>query len=243
MRRLLFPTLTLGATLFLAGAAVYAAPAETPAPANMTEDEKTVYALGYMMYVRSIKPFDLTASEVEILKKGLADAAAGKESPVKTEEYEPKVRALAQTRATRHAENEKVKGQAYIAEAAKKPGAVKTESGMIYTETQAGTGASPTKTDKVKVHYRGTLLDGTEFDSSIRRGQPIEFSLSQVVSCWTEGLQKMKVGGKATLVCPSEMAYGDRGRPGIPPGATLVFDVELLDIVKADAPATPPPAQ
>jgi FKBP-type peptidyl-prolyl cis-trans isomerase FkpA len=115
---------------------------------------------------------------------------------------------------------------------------------MIYTETAAGTGASPTSADKVKVHYRGTLIDGSEFDSSHKRGQPIEFSLGQVIGCWTEGLQKMKVGGKATLVCPSDLAYGDRGRPGILPGATLIFDVELIDIVKVEPPAaTPPPTQ
>ena len=242
MRRLLFPRFALGAALLLGSAAAFATPAET-AGATMTEEEKTVYALGYMMYARSVAPFDLTASELAILQRAFADAAAGKPAQLKTEEYEPKIRALAQARAASHAEAEKVKGKAYVEEAAKKPGAVKTESGMVYQETTAGTGASPTKADKVKVHYRGTLLDGTEFDSSIKRGQPIEFSLGQVVACWGEGLQKMKVGGKAKLVCPSELAYGDRGRPGIPPGATLLFDVELIDIVKPESPATPPAAQ
>ena len=115
--------------------------------------------------------------------------------------------------------------------AAAAPGAVKTASGLLYRETAAGSGASPKATDNVKVHYRGTLIDGTEFDSSIKRGQPATFPLNGVIPCWTEGLQRMKVGGKATLGCPSSIAYGDGGRPSIPGGATLMFEVELLEIV------------
>jgi FKBP-type peptidyl-prolyl cis-trans isomerase FkpA/FKBP-type peptidyl-prolyl cis-trans isomerase FklB len=98
---------------------------------------------------------------------------------------------------------------------------------------KVGTGPSPAATDKVKVHYHGTLTDGTVFDSSVQRGEPITFPLDGVIGCWTEGVQKMKVGGKARLVCPSETAYGERGAPPrIKPGATLVFEVELLEIVK-----------
>jgi FKBP-type peptidyl-prolyl cis-trans isomerase FkpA len=104
---------------------------------------------------------------------------------------------------------------------------------MIYTETKAGSGESPKATDTVKVQYTGKLTDGTVFDSSVPRGEPASFPLNGVIKCWTEGLQLMKVGGKATLVCPSDIAYGDQGRPPqIKPGATLVFDVELLEIVK-----------
>ena len=123
---------------------------------------------------------------------------------------------------------------------ATEPGAVKTESGLIYFETKAGSGASPTATDTVKVHYTGTLIDGTEFDSSRSRGEPAEFPLGGVIKCWTEGLQKMKPGGRAKLVCPSEIAYGDRGRPKIPGGATLLFDVELLEVKPKPAPAATP---
>ena len=121
--------------------------------------------------------------------------------------------------------------QAYLDKAAAEPGATKTSSGLIYRELKAGTGASPKATDAVKVHYRGTLVDGSEFDSSYKRNEPAQFPLNQVIPCWTEGVQKMKVGGKSRLVCPSGIAYGDRGSPPvIPGGATLIFEIELLGI-------------
>ncbi|MEO1086409.1 MAG: FKBP-type peptidyl-prolyl cis-trans isomerase, partial [Acidobacteriota bacterium] len=110
-----------------------------------------------------------------------------------------------------------------------------TESGLIYTELAAGTGASPTATDRVKVHYHGTLRDGTVFDSSRDRGEPVTFGLNEVIKCWTEGVAKMKVGGKAELVCPSTIAYGERAAGQIPPNAALVFEVELLEIVSTPA--------
>lgn len=109
----------------------------------------------------------------------------------------------------------------------------RTASGLIYRSLKDGTGASPTATDTVRVHYRGTLTNGTEFDSSYGRGQPAEFPLNRVIKCWTEGVQKMKVGGKARLTCPPEIAYGSRGAgSAVPPNATLIFEVELLDIKK-----------
>ncbi|MDT8989886.1 FKBP-type peptidyl-prolyl cis-trans isomerase [Curvibacter sp. APW13] len=115
--------------------------------------------------------------------------------------------------------------------AAKEPGAVTTASGLVYRSLAEGTGASPTASDRVKVHYKGTFPDGREFDSSYKRGTPIEFPLSGVIPCWTEGVQKMKVGSKAKLTCPASIAYGSRGAGGvIPPNATLQFEVELLGI-------------
>jgi FKBP-type peptidyl-prolyl cis-trans isomerase FkpA len=107
-------------------------------------------------------------------------------------------------------------------------------TGLVYKSLRDGKGPQPVATDVVKVHYRGTFADGKEFDSSYSRGQPAEFPLNRVIKCWTEGVQKMKVGGKAKLTCPPGIAYGERGTPGgpIPPNATLHFDVELLDIVK-----------
>ena len=118
-----------------------------------------------------------------------------------------------------------------IDKAAKEKGAVKTPSGMVYLSIKDGKGKSPKATDTVEVNYRGTLTDGTEFDSSYKRNQSISFPLSRVIPCWTEGVQKMKVGGKAKLVCPPELAYGARGAgSAVPPNATLIFEVELLSI-------------
>jgi FKBP-type peptidyl-prolyl cis-trans isomerase FkpA len=115
--------------------------------------------------------------------------------------------------------------------AAKEPGAVVTASGLVFRSLKDGSGASPGPTDKVKVHYRGTFPDGKEFDSSFKRGEPIEFPLDRVIKCWTEGVQRMKVGGKAKLTCPPAIAYGERGAGGVvAPNATLIFEVELLGI-------------
>ncbi len=117
--------------------------------------------------------------------------------------------------------------------AAADPAEIKTASGIGITTLKAGTGAQPKASDNVKVHYRGVLANGSEFDSSYARGQAAVFPLNRVIPCWTEGVQTMKVGGKARLVCPPQLAYGGRGVPGtIPPDATLTFEVELLDIVK-----------
>ena len=116
---------------------------------------------------------------------------------------------------------------------AAEPREEKTASGIVITTIKEGTGASPKSNDTVKVHYRGTLVNGKEFDSSYGRGQPTSFPLNRVIPCWTEGMQAMKTGGKSKLVCPPNLAYGSRGIPGtIPPDSTLVFEVELLEIVK-----------
>jgi FKBP-type peptidyl-prolyl cis-trans isomerase FkpA len=119
----------------------------------------------------------------------------------------------------------------YLEKAAAEPGAQKTASGLVYRELRPGTGASPKATDTVRVNYRGTLTDGTEFDSSYKRNEPAEFPLNMVIPCWTDGVQMMKVGGKSQLVCPANIAYGERGSPPvIPGGAILVFEIELLGI-------------
>ena len=199
------------------------------APVLATDEEKTVYALGLQVY-RSLAQFDLSPAELELIQRALTDAAAGKPA-VDVNEWAPRLQPFVQARSAHVAEKEKVASKAYLAKAAAEPGALKSESGLIYMDLQPGTGASPKASDSVKVNYRGTLLDGTEFDSSYKRNQPAQFPLSGVIRCWTEGVQKMKVGGKARLVCPSEIAYGDNGRPPtIPGGATLIFEIELLEI-------------
>ena len=208
------------------------APAPTsPGAALATEDEKTAYAAGVMLG-KNLQPLALKPAEMEACKRGLADAAAGKPPAVDLQTYGPKLQAMIAARASAGAQGEKDKGKAFAESAAKDAGAQTLPSGLVMRTMQPGKGASPKATDVVRVHYRGTLVDGTEFDSSIARGQPAEFALNGVIPCWTEAVQKMKVGEKARLVCPSAIAYGDQGRPGIPGGATLVFEVELLDILK-----------
>jgi FKBP-type peptidyl-prolyl cis-trans isomerase FkpA len=191
------------------------------APALTTDEQKTIYALGLSIQ-HSLLPFNLSPAELEIIKRALTDAAAGKPAE-DINVWGPKISGMAAART-------KAASGAFLAKAAAHPGAVKTPSGLIYRELRPGTGASPKATDTVKVNYRGTLTDGSEFDSSYKRNEPATFPLSNVIRCWTEGVQKMKVGGKAELVCPSDIAYGDRGNQGIPPGSTLVFEIELLDI-------------
>jgi FKBP-type peptidyl-prolyl cis-trans isomerase FkpA len=198
------------------------------APALTTDDEKTIYALGLSIY-RSLSPFDLSPAELAIVKRALSDAAAGKPA-VEIATWGPKIDPLAKARAAKVALKQKTVSSTFLIKAAAEPGAVKSDSGLIYKELKAGTGASPSASDTVKVNYRGTFTDGKEFDSSYSRNQPAEFPLSNVIRCWTEGVQKMKVGGKARLVCPSDIAYGDQGRGGIPGGATLIFEIELLSV-------------
>lgn len=194
-----------------------------------TEDQKTLYALG-LSIGRSIAVFGLSPQELDFVKAGITAEVTGQKAAVDIATYGPKIQNLAMSRQSAKSSGEKEKGKAFQEQAAKEEGAVKTESGLIYKETQAGTGATPGPTDVVRVHYRGTLIDGKEFDSSYKRNEPATFPLNGVIRCWTEGLQRMKVGGKARLVCPSDIAYGDRGAPpDIPGGATLVFEVELLD--------------
>ncbi|MEP7354030.1 MAG: FKBP-type peptidyl-prolyl cis-trans isomerase [Acidobacteriota bacterium] len=202
-----------------------------------TDDSKAIYAIGLSL-ARNLDPLALTPAELDIVKQALTDSA-NKKPAIDLEVYGPKINDFAKGRLGKQAEAEKGKAKAYEEKMAAVAGAQKTPSGLIYKEITPGTGASPKDTDTVKVNYKGTLLDGTEFDSSYKRNMPAEFPLGGVIPCWTEGVQKMKVGGKAQLVCPAALAYGDAGSPPvIPGGATLTFEVELLSIGASPA-ATP----
>ena len=171
----------------------------------------------------------------------MADAAAGRKLVAEPEASMQKLNQLAKDRMAKTTEKQKALAKPFLEKSASEKDAKKTASGLIYTEIKAGTGAQPNAASVVKMNYVGTLIDGKEFDSSVKHGQPIEFPLGQVIPCWAEGVGMMKVGGKAKLVCPSEIAYGDRGRPPvIPGGATLIFEVELLEVKAATAaPAMP----
>ncbi|MGI6395418.1 MAG: FKBP-type peptidyl-prolyl cis-trans isomerase [bacterium] len=138
-----------------------------------------------------------------------------------------------QEEASKKAEENKAKGAKFLEENKEKEGVIVTDSGLQYVVEQEGKGPKPAAEDTVEVHYTGTLLDGTEFDSSVRRGQPVEFPLNGVIKGWTEGLQLMSVGAKFKFFIPSDLAYGDFGNQGIGPGETLIFEVELLSIKKA----------
>jgi FKBP-type peptidyl-prolyl cis-trans isomerase FkpA len=218
-KSLIAAALTLGA---------YSA-AVTAQPALSTDEDKTLYALGIALG-GNIQQFALTPEELAVVKLGFDDGVVGNDPQVDMQTYGPLIQVLANERAAAAAALEKGASAAFLDSMADEAGAERTESGLIYIPVTAGSGETPTAADTVSVHYHGTLRDGTVFDSSVDRGEPISFSLSGVIPCWTEGVQKMQVGGKAKLVCPSDTAYGDSGQGPIPGGATLVFEVELLGI-------------
>jgi FKBP-type peptidyl-prolyl cis-trans isomerase FkpA/FKBP-type peptidyl-prolyl cis-trans isomerase FklB len=201
-------------------------------PELKTEDQKTLYALG-LAISQNLAGFNLSPAELELVTAGLTDGILNHEKKVDLQTYGPKLQALQTARLSAAAATEKKAGAAFLDKAAAEKGSTKTTSGLVITTIKPGTGPSPKATDQVKVHYHGTLTNGSVFDSSVQRGEAAVFPLNRVIPCWTEALQLMKVGGKSRLVCPSDLAYGDRGAPPkITPGATLVFEVELLEIVK-----------
>jgi FKBP-type peptidyl-prolyl cis-trans isomerase FkpA len=235
----------------LIGVAVAQTPSTAPAPkpkaaasaksaAPIAEQDKMFYALGALVS-RQLDQFALSDAEFNLVRQGFSDGFHHKPETANVDASVPQLQAMQRARATQIAQREKTAGQAYLEKAAAAAGATKTASGLVYRVVTPGTGASPARTDTVKVSYEGRLIDGTVFDSSQQHGgQPATFPLSGVIPCWTEGVQLMKVGGKSRLVCPATIAYGDHGAPPkIKPGATLEFDVELLGI---EAPPPAPPA-
>lgn len=225
---------TLPFALVLAVAACQQKPAEPAVPQAsplQTDDQKTLYTVGQMLG-RNLAPFKLTPEELLIVKSGVDDAVAGKPPAVPIEQYGPRIQQMLQARSAASAVDNKAKGAEFAKAAAAEAGARTLPSGVVIRTLTPGTGAKPSGPGAtVNVHYRGTLIDGQEFDSSIARGEPVEFPLGNVVPCWTQGVAEMQVGEKARLVCPSDTAYRDEGRPPtIPPGATLVFEIELLGV-------------
>lgn len=225
---------TVGFALFVVAVKLFAEPKTKGTAAHQTgaavvggtEEGKALYALGVAVS-QNIASFDFTAAELEQVKLGFTDGALGKTPQVDVQTYIPKLREMQGTRIAAAAKTA-------LDKAAAEPGAKKLDSGLVITTISEGAGPAPKETDTVKVHYHGTLPSGKVFDSSVQRGEPATFPLNGVIPCWTEGVQLMKVGGKSRLVCPSAIAYGERGAPpDIGPGATLIFDVELLGIETA----------
>ena len=223
--------------MWIAGVTLAAATvvhAEEPAGGDLAgERERASYGWGYQLGKR-LEQFDIDA---DIAVRGLRDAASGAEAALPEEDmmealraHDQKTRSAMEEQARAEAEKNEAAGKAWLAENAKKDGVKVTASGLQYQVVEEGKGPKPKETDKVKVHYRGTLIDGTEFDSSYKRGEPAVFPLNRVIPGWTEGLQLMNVGSKYKLFIPASLAYGPGPKPGIPGNSTLIFDVELIGI-------------
>jgi FKBP-type peptidyl-prolyl cis-trans isomerase FkpA len=235
----------------LAATASLVACGKPSAPTAKTDDEKALYALGALLS-QNIQSFEFTDEEIAFVKAGLDDGARGRPAiePEAMDALIPKLQELNTKRIEVALKRDKEAGAAAITKAAAESGATKTASGLVIKTTKEGTGAAPTASDTVKVHYEGKLLSGKVFDSSMTNDpatgkpkEPVTFPLGGVIPCWTEGVQQMKVGGEATLTCPSDLAYGDQGSPPrIPGGSTLVFTVKLLEIVPPGAPGAAPAA-
>jgi FKBP-type peptidyl-prolyl cis-trans isomerase len=235
--------LVLSIALSLAGTAFAEEPATAAAPATKTSDQDLLYALGAAL-ARNLAPLGLEEDDLTAVQEGLAAAVLGKDLRVEPRAVAAELDAFLRGRAEGALGREKEAGAAFRAKAAEQPGARTSESGIVYLSTTEGDGPSPGANDTVRVHYTGTLRDGTVFDTS-RDGDaptPAEFVLGEVVPCFRDGIGMMKVGGRAKIVCPPETAYGDRGSPpAILPGATISFDVDLLGVVGSSPAATPPP--
>lgn len=196
-----------------------------------TEDQKVSYSIGQQVG-QSIKAQGVKVDPL-VIAAAIQDVLDGKQPRITSEEMQNTMMKVGQrVNAERMAKGKEnlEKGQKFLEENKKKPGIKVTPTGIQYEVLTEGKGKSPKATDTVKVHYRGTLIDGTEFDSSIKRNEPAEFPLNGVIRGWTEGLQLMKVGSKYKFYIPSDLAYGEMGRPSIPANSVLIFEVELLEV-------------
>jgi FKBP-type peptidyl-prolyl cis-trans isomerase FkpA/FKBP-type peptidyl-prolyl cis-trans isomerase FklB len=207
-----------------------------PAPTLDTQQKKVSYAIGLNLG-KTLKAQEV-AADYDSLTRGVKDGLAGtsllddKQIEETMATFQKEMQAKMQTKMTEEGQKNQDAGKAFLAETEKKPGVQKTASGLLYEIVKAGEGPKPAATDVVKVHYRGTLIDGKEFDSSYKRNQPAVFPVNKVITGWHEAIQLMPVGSKWKLYIPSDLAYGPQGAAGgaIPPNAVLLFEVELLSI-------------
>lgn len=207
-------------------------PKPAAAPALKTKMDSVSYAIGQDIG-NTLKAQGLSNLNPTLLMRAIQDATKNQKPLLTKEQCDMSIRDFLQQAAGEKIAKNKVAGQQFLADNKTKPGVITLPSGLQYQVIKEGTGPKPALTDKVKTHYHGTLIDGTTFDSSVDRGQPISFAVNGVIPGWTEALQLMPVGSKWKLFIPSELAYGDRqAGPKIGPGSTLIFEVELLDIVK-----------
>ena len=219
------PFATLLALLALSGLPL-AVPAQAE-PSIENDEDKTFYFIGTLT-APMLEMLALSDEELELVLRGIRDTVRGEAIPIDPEELGPKLRLLQEDRQKAVLAIEAKKSAEYLVQQSKLEGAESTPSGLIFTEIEAGTGSKPAATSKVRVKYEGRLRDGTIFDA-----RTTEFPLDNVIECWKEGVARVKVGGRARLVCPAEIAYGNRGAPPkIRPGAALTFDVELLEIIE-----------
>lgn len=199
----------------------------TPAEDVASEDEKILYTLGLYLG-RDVTVFHLSPDELRVVYRGLVDGATNQDARFPLEVYGPKVTEMASRRNTAALQKEKARAQAFVEKEAAVAGTEKTASGLLFRELKAGTGARPTATSTVTVRFEGRLADGAVFDQA---PDSVDVRLDNIVPCWIEGLQKMAVGGKAHLVCPPDLGYGDRGNlPKVPGGAALAYEIELLGV-------------
>lgn len=220
----------------------------TPPAAAAFTDAQLIEEFGWFVGKRvGLTELAFTPAEVESLIKGLRAAAAGKDSPYELEKIGPAMDEFMQKKQNAYLgklkERNMAENIAFFTKLKENKAVIETPTGLRYEILQEGTGPQPTEDKTVKVHYTGTLIDGSVFDSSVQRGEPAEFALKEVIPGWTEGIQKVKQGGKIKLYVPPHLAYGDDGRPGIPPGSTLIFEVELLEIKSAPSQPAKPAAK
>lgn len=217
-------------TVLASLAATHTWAADTTAPAAA---DPAMYALGVLLS-HNVDPFDLTEKEFSAVMAGFADGFHRREGTQNARDFGLQLQALQRARIAASAQRARQDGKAYLDSAAALPGAKKTASGLVYLSETDGTGVGPSSADQVRVRYSGKLISGAVFDSTAPDGPGATFPLSGVIPCWSEALQQMRAGGKARLVCPPELAYGDRGSPPlIRPASTVDFQIELLEVIPA----------